>query len=109
MSYPTSNIADRMLANDINSRMLRAERDRIADERRARVNREYERALSSSSSEDESACKCRCKCNAEPLSKEEIEYRADLMKRLEKFDRESQARWEAFDRRRKEESICTIL
>jgi hypothetical protein len=109
MSYPTSNIADRMLANDINSRMLRAERDRIADERRARVNREYERALSSSSSEDESACKCKCKCNAPPISEAERKRREDLMKRLAVFDRKCREDWEAFDRRRKEKSICTIL
>ena len=109
MSYPTSNIADRMLANDINSRMLRAERDRMADERRARVNREYERALSSSSSESESTCKCKCKCNAPPISEAERKRREALMKRLEKFDRESRERWEALRRKREEESICTIL
>ena len=89
-------------------RFNREQEARRDAERRARVNKEYERALSSSS-ESESTCKCKCKCNAPPRSKELIEYERDLDRRLAVFDRKCREQSENFRRSLREESICTIL
>ena len=108
MSGPLQSLANPMSTYNTSMRFIQAERDRADAERRTRVNKEYERALSSSS-ESESECKCKCKCKAEKLTPEEIRERAAIDAWYENFDRESDARWEAFDRRRKERAICTIL
>ena len=108
MSGPLQSLANPMSTYNTSRQFIQAERDRTDAERRTRVNREYERALSSSS-ESESECKCKCKCKAEKLTPEQIAYRRDLDRRLEKFDRESDARWEAFDRKWDKEFSCTIL
>ena len=108
MSGPLQSLANPMSTYNTSIRFNQAERDRTDAERRTRVNKEYERALSSSS-ESESECKCKCKCKAEELTPEEIRERAAIDAWYEKFDRESRARQEAFDRRWKERSTCTIL
>ncbi len=109
MSGPLQSLANPMSTYNTSMRFIQAERDRTDAERRTRVNKEYERALSSSS-ESESESECKCKCKAKKLTPEQIAYRQDLMKRLEKFDKESDARWEAFDRKLDQGGfICTIL
>lgn len=108
MSGPIQSLADPMSTFNTSARFFQEERSRRDAERRTRVNKEYEKALSSSSSESESECKCKCKCKAEKLTPQQIAYRRDLDRRLAKWEEGSRARWEAFDRKRKEES-CTIL
>ena len=108
MSGPLQSLANPMSTYNTSRQFIQAERDRTDAERRTRVNREYERALSSSS-ESESECKCKCKCKAEKLTPEEIRYRAAIREKYDKFDRESRARREAFHRRLDKGLICTIL
>ena len=108
MSGPLQSLADPMSTYNTSMKFLQEEREKRSAETRTRVNKEYEKALSSSS-KSESECKCKCKCKAEKLTPEEIRYRADLMKRLAKFDSECLKRQEEFLRKHNEESICTIL
>ena len=110
MSGPLQSLANPMSTYNTSMRFMQAETDRRDAERRTRVNKEYERALSSSSeSESESECKCKCKCKAEKLTPEEIRERAAIDAWYEKFDRERRARWDAAHRRLRERSTCTIL
>lgn len=109
MSGPIQSLTDPMSTFNTSARFFQEERSRRDAERRTRVNKEYEKALSSSSSESESECKCKCKCKAEKLTPQQIAYRRDLDRRLEKFDRERLKRQEEFFRKHNEEAICTIL
>ena len=110
MSGPLQSLANPMSTYNTSRQFIQAERDRTDAERRTRVNKEYEKALSSSSeSESESECKCKCKCKAEKLTPEEIRYRADLRKRLDAFDKKCREDWDAAFKRARERSTCTIL
>ena len=108
MSGPLQSLANPMSTYNTSIRFNQAERDRTDAERRTRVNKEYERALSSSS-ESESECKCKCKCKAEELTPDEIRYRAAIRKRYEELRKERQARREAFHRELDKGFSCTIL
>lgn len=107
MNGPVQNLADPMSTYNTSLRFGQEERERRDAERRTRVNKEYEKAFSSSS---ESETECKCKCKAKKLTREQLAYRAELRKRLAKFDRESRANWDELYRQFNEESICcTIL
>ena len=94
MSGPLQSLANPMSTYNTSRQFIQAERDRTDAERRTRVNKEYEKALSSSS---ESEYKYK-KRKAEKLTPDEIRYRAAIDRWYENFDRERQARREAFDR-----------
>ena len=108
MSGPLQSLANPMSTYNTSMRFMQAERDRRDAERRTRVNKEYERALSSSS-ESESESECKCKCKAKKLTPQQIAYRQDLHRRLDAFDRKCREDWEAFDRKWDKEFSCTIL
>src|SRR5215469_10282930 len=109
MSGPLQSLADPMSTYNTSMRFIQEQRERNDAERRARVNKEYEKALSSSSSEDEAKCKCKDKKLTPQQTKEFIEWENDLDRRFAKFDSERLKRQEEFLRKHKEEPLCTIL
>ena len=108
MSGPLQSLANPMSTYNTSRQFIQAERDRTDAERRTRVNKEYEKALSSSS-ESESESECKCECKAKKLTPEQIAYRQDLMKRLEAFDKKCREDQEAFHRELDKGFSCTIL
>src|SRR5215469_4189419 len=111
MSGPLQSLADPMSTYNTSMRFIQEQRERNDAERRARVNKECEKALSSSSSEDEAKCECerKCKCKAEKLTPEEIRYREDFDRRFAEFKRKRRARWDEAHRKARKETTCTIL
>lgn len=94
MSSPLPNMADRMLANDIKSQMLRVERNRVSDSQ-LRVTKAYEKASSSSK------CNCNCHSTSQLTPQQIAEDREWERKKLEQHIK--------FIEQVKKDSACIIL
>jgi len=108
MSGPLQGLADRMSTYNTSMRFLQGEREKRDAERRAIVNKEYEKALDKSIKfSSKSEYKGRDK--AEQLTPQQIKYRRDIDRICDELTEERRKKREQFHKKIEQEFSCIIL